>query len=185
MRSVIISIVLLLLSSMKVTAQKLDEVRWQVHNLLNSFPGTVGVSIVSDFGDTIHINESHHFPLMSVVKFHRALAVYNKCKEYEIMLNKRIRVRKKDMMENTWSPMRDRNPMGRNYTIAELLKLSLAESDNNACNILSDKFLSMKEVHDFVHSVGITDCCILANERRMTTDTNACYDNWSTPKTTT
>lgn len=185
MKSVILSIIFLLLASVKTAAQKLDEVRWQVDNLISSFPGVVGVSMVSDLGDTIHINENHHFPLMSVVKFHQALAVYNKCKEHEIMLDKRIRVRRRDMMKKTWSPMRDKNPRGGNYTIEKLLKLSLVESDNNACNILSDKFVTMKEVNDFVHSVGIMDCCISASERHMATETNACYGNWSTPKTAT
>lgn len=186
MKNVItISIVLLFLFPMKDTAQNLEDTRKAIDSLVCLFPGEVGVSIVSDTSDTIQINESHRFPLMSVVKFHQALAVYSKCKDRGIMLDKRISVKKRDMMENTWSPMRDRNPEGGKYTISELLKLSLIESDNNACNILSDKFVNMKETNNFIHSVGIIDCSISVDERCMTNDTNVCYNNWSTPKAAT
>jgi len=41
MKSVILSIIFLLLASVKTAAQKLDEVRWQVDNLISSFPGMV------------------------------------------------------------------------------------------------------------------------------------------------
>lgn len=184
MKNVII-IAMLLLFPMKGAAQNLEKTRKAIDSLVCSFPAVVGVSITSDTGDTIQINANHRFPLMSVVKFHQALAVYCRCLSHGITLDKSICVKRKDLIENTWSPMRDRNPEGGKYTISELLRLSLVESDNNACNILSDKFVGMEETNNFIHSIGIADCCISADERCMTNETNACNDNWSTPKAAT
>lgn len=176
---------LLLMLYCKATAQDIEVTRATVKDIASSFPGMVGICMVSDSGDTISFNENLHFPLISVMKFHQALVVYKKYRENNALFGKTIHIRARDIMENTWSPMRDRNPRGGKYTIAELLKLSLAESDNNACNILFKKFAGMNEVNDFIHSIGIGDCCISADEKDMAKDFNACYSNWSSPKAAT
>ena len=153
----------------------------QVKNLIKVFPGNVGVCMISDAADTICINENQRFPLLSVMKLHQALAISHFCNQSKISFAKHVRVKSKDLMKNTWSPMRERNPLGGKYTVAELIKFSLEESDNNACNILSDKVLGMDATNKLIHDIGFADCQILSDERSMMKDVNVCYDNWSTP----
>lgn len=177
----IISLLLLLLSSQRTEAQSISETSRQISNLIGKFPGEVGVCMISDLGDTVRINENQHFPLLSVMKFHQALAISHKYSQSQRSLDRKIRVKSKELMPETWSPMHDRNPDGGKYSIAQLMMLSLLESDNNASNILFDKVVSVGETNEFIHSIGINDCAVMTDERGMAKDLNACYDNWSTP----
>ena len=41
----------------------------RLHTIVNSVPGTVGIGFISDT-DTLSINNSVHYPMMSVFKLH-------------------------------------------------------------------------------------------------------------------
>ncbi len=177
----IISLLLLLAAPQRAEVMGIRETSLQICDLIDHFPAEVGVCMISDLGDTLCINEKQHFPLLSVIKFHQALAICHKCGPLRLNLNKKMNVTSKELLPKTWSPMRDRNPMGGKYSIAQLMKLSLIESDNNASNILFDRVVSVGETNDFIRSIGITDCAITSDERSMVENPNACYSNWSTP----
>jgi beta-lactamase class A len=76
------------------------------------------------------------FPLMSVVKFPLSIVVLHRVDKGELSLDMEYHLDAHDLDPHTWSPMQKRYPNGGVFSLAELLRLCLCESDNNACNYL-------------------------------------------------
>ena len=89
------------------------------------------------------------FPLMSVVKFPLAIVVLHRIENGELALNSEYQLTASDMDPHTWSPMQKRHPNGGTFPLAELLRLCLCESDNNACNYLFDLVGGPESVQQF------------------------------------
>ena len=66
-------------------------------------------------------------------------------------------------------------------SIADLLKYTLQQSDNNACDILFNYQGGPDSVNRYIQSLGIRDCEITHTENDMHEDLDLCYNNWSTP----
>ncbi|MBD5627497.1 MAG: class A beta-lactamase [Desulfovibrio sp.] len=158
------------------------DLKRQLETLTAKMPATVGVAVIIDGNETVTVNNDQRFPLMSVFKFHQALAVVDRMAAQGMPLEMEIWVTKRDLPQNTWSPLRDARPEG-NFAIpvVELLRLTLQESDNNACDILFDRICSVKDTEAYIHGLGIRDCAISATEAAMHADLTRCRDNWTTP----
>ena len=61
-----------------VRAQQMSELENRIDSLLNGKKATVGIAVWTDKGDMLRYNDHVHFPLLSVFKFHVALAVLDK-----------------------------------------------------------------------------------------------------------
>lgn len=158
------------------------DLKRELEALTATLPATVGVAVIIDGGETVTVNNDQRFPLMSVFKFHQALAVAHRLAERGIPLETEIWITKADLPPNTWSPLRDARPEGNfGMSIAELLRLTLQQSDNNACDILFDRICSVKDTEAYIHGLGISDCAISATEADMHADLARCRDNWTTP----
>lgn len=158
------------------------DLKRELEALTATMPATVGVAVIIDGGETVTVNNDQRFPLMSVFKFHQALAVVHRLAERGLPLETEIWITKEDLPPNTWSPLRDARPEGNfGISIAELLRLTLQQSDNNACDILFDRICSVKDTEAYIHGLGIRDCAISATEADMHADLARCRDNWTTP----
>lgn len=98
----------------------------------------VAVSINGHPIESFDCHTKEMFPMMSVVKFPLAIVVLHRIENGELALNTEYHLTSNDMDPHTWSPMQKRYPNGGTFTLAELLRLCLCESDNNACNYLFD-----------------------------------------------
>lgn len=173
---------LMLVLSLPLSPRAETGLKRELEALTATMPATVGIAVIIDGRETVTINQDRHFPLMSVFKFHQALAVAHRLAERGIPLETEIWVTKKDLAPNTWSPLRDARPEGNfGISIAELLRLALQQSDNNACDILFDRICSVKDTESYIHGLGIRDCAIQATEADMHADLGKCRDNWTTP----
>lgn len=142
----------------------------------------IGIAVIIDGKDTVTVNNDIHYPLMSVFKFHQALALADFMGREKQPLNTRLAISKCDLKQNTYSPLRDKYPGGGiEMSVAELLEYTLQLSDNNACDILFRYQGGTEAVDNYIHSLGITDCAITATEDEMHQDISRCYQNWSTP----
>ena len=168
--------------SFQTYAQTTNELRQELNQIIASKNATVGISIKSiEDKDTLSINGNLKAPMMSVFKFHIALAVLNKVDEGKLSLTQEIFVKKKDLHENTWSPMREDYPNGNmNLTLDKLLRYTVSHSDNNGCDILIDLIGGTKTVQNFINRQGIKDFVIKVNEAQMKTWKNL-YINTTTP----
>lgn len=167
---------LLLLLALTAGAQSLaDELRREIGS------DNIGVAVITSWGDTVEVNGERHYPLMSVFKFHQAVALARKL-GYPGILATEVEVSPDELREDTWSPMRRHNPYGGHADISALLHYSLQWSDNNACDILFDRFASPAEVDSIIRAATpARDFAIACNEAQMHADTSLCRRNWSTP----
>lgn len=131
---------------------------------------------------SIGINEDSLCPLFSVVKFPQAIYVAHCLNESGKSLDDKIYVRKRNLMKDTWSPMLNDFKWHRKFSYAELLRLSLQESDNNACDLLFDVFGSPKEVEKYMANLGFGDIKIAKTERQMMADKSVAALNAASPK---
>ncbi|QDW19408.1 class A beta-lactamase, subclass A2 [Flavobacterium sp. KBS0721] len=179
-------IILFSLLSFSTFAQSTNELRQQLNQIISSKNATVGISIKGiEDKDTLSLNGSLKAPMMSVFKFHIALTVLDKVDQGKLSLTQEIFIKKKDLHEDTWSPMREDYPDGNvNLTLDKILRYTISHSDNNGCDILIDVLGGTKEVQKFINKQGIKDFVIKVNEQQMRTWENL-YVNTTTPLATT
>lgn len=181
-----LSILLISFLTFQAFSQSTPDLRKELNQIIATKNATVGISIKSiEDKDTLSINGNLKAPLMSVFKFHIALAVLNKVDEGKLSLDQKIFIKKKDLNENTWSPMREDYPEGNMYlTLDKLLRYTVSHSDNNGCDLLIKLVGGTKEVQKFINKKGIKDFVIKVNEKQMETWKNL-YINTTTPLATT
>ncbi|WP_302374701.1 class A beta-lactamase, subclass A2 [Alistipes timonensis] len=152
-----------------------------VRAVADSVRATVGVAVVFEEGDTLVVNNACRYPTMSVYKFHQALAVLDRLGRSGLPLTTRIPVLRSDLLPDTWSPLREACPGGGRFTVAELLAYSVAQSDNNVCDLLF-RFLGGPEVvNRYIAGLGVGETEIAADEETMHRRTDNQYLNWTTP----
>lgn len=183
MKQILLTLLILLPFS-KIFGQ--TELRQELKNIIATKNATIGISIKNiEYKDTLNINGSLNAPLMSVFKFHIALATLNLVDKGKLSLKQKIFIKKEDLHEDTWSPIRDEYPNGNMYlTLDQLLKYTVSHSDNNGCDILLDLIGGTKTVQDFINKQEIKEFTIKVNEQEMRTWENL-YINTTTPLATT
>ncbi|OXA81901.1 beta-lactamase class A [Flavobacterium aquidurense] len=181
-----ISVLLISFLSFQAFSQTTSDLRQQLNQIIATKNATVGISIKSiEDKDTLSINGNLKAPMMSVFKFHIALTVLNQVDEGKLSLEQKIFIKKKELHENTWSPMREDYPEGNMYlTLDKLLRYTVSHSDNNGCDILIDLVGGTKVIQKFINKQGIKDFVIKVNEKQMESWKNL-YVNTTTPLATT
>ena len=177
---------LTLVFSLQLSAQNLDDLRKELNQIIASKNATIGVSIKAiEEKDTLSINGNLNAPLMSVFKFHIALTTLDLVDKGKLSLSQRIFIKKEDLHEDTWSPIRDKFPNGNMYlTLDQLLRYTVSHSDNNGCDILLELIGGTETVQKFINKQGIKDFVIKLNEQDMRIWENL-YVNTTTPLATT
>ena len=179
-------VILISFLSFQAFAQTTNDLRQQLNQIIASKNATIGISIKSiEDKDTLSINGNLKAPMMSVFKFHIALTVLNQVDEGKLSLDQKIFIKKKDLHENTWSPIREDFPEGNMYlTLDKLLRYTVSHSDNNGCDLLIDLVGGTKVIQKFINKQGVKDFVIKVNEKQMESWKNL-YVNTTTPLATT
>lgn len=171
---------LLLLLAKTGFSQTLDNTFQQILNDRNAI---VGISVY-DFKTkkTYGINQTEHFPMQSVFKFHIALAVLDLVDKGKLSLLQKVYISKERMQPDWYSPLRDKYPNGNvKLTIAEILKPTVSESDNVGCEVLLDLFGGPKTVDDYLKKIGMKDVQVKHNETIMQDSWEPQFENYSSP----
>lgn len=156
-------------------ATQIADLKAQINKITAGKNATVGVS-VRNFGKPfdLNINGEKHLPTLSVYKFHIALALLKMVDDKELSLDQKIMVKKADLLEDTWSPMREKYPNGNiELPLSEIIKYTVAQSDNNGCDILLRLVGGPEKVQTFMNEHDVRDFQIVYNEADMT------YENMS------
>lgn len=144
---------------------------------------TIGVAVLADDKIVALHNNDIHFPLLSVFKFHVALAVLDKMDKSHTGLDSIIEVKSTQLHPNTYSPLRLKFPdQDIDISLKELLQYSISLSDNNACDILIEYAGGIDEVNKYIKSLGLKDFNLSATEDLMHRDRESVHQNWSTPE---
>ncbi|MEY8760341.1 CGA/CIA family class A beta-lactamase [Chryseobacterium tongliaoense] len=154
----------------------------KINSIIKDKKATVGVSVLGfENGFTYNKNGDKKLPMQSVFKFHIAAAVLNFVDKGKLSLDQKIFVKKTDLLENTWSPLREKYPAGNiEIPLSEIIDFTVAQSDNNGCDILLKLIGGTSTVQKFMDSKGVKGFQIRFNEEEMHKDWNAQYENYST-----
>ncbi|MGZ5197929.1 MAG: class A beta-lactamase, subclass A2 [Kaistella sp.] len=161
-----ITLLFLLLATFSFAQNSLKKEILQITKGKNA---TVAVSVL-DFENnkSVNINGNKKLPMLSVFKFHIGLAVLNEVDHGRLSLDRKIFIKKSDLLENTWSPIREKFPNGNvEISLGELIKYTVAESDNNGCDILLRLIGGTETVQKFIDSKGIRNFTIKVDEEQM------------------
>lgn len=124
--------------------------------------------------------EDKAFSMHSVMKFPQALQVADYLEKQGLALTDSILVCKDSLDVCTWSPMLATFEGQRFFTFAELLKWSLAESDNNACDLLFAYCGAPAEVEDYLCKLGCNDIHVRLTEKEMKLNPHRAGENCAT-----
>ncbi|WP_027380782.1 CGA/CIA family class A beta-lactamase [Chryseobacterium daeguense] len=175
-----IGLIFLLISAFTL-AQK-SVLAQKINSIIKNKKATVGVSVLGfENGFTYNKNADKKLPMQSVFKFHIAVAVLDLVDKEKLSLDQKILLDKSNLLENTWSPLRDKYPNGNvEVPLSEILELTVAKSDNNGCDILLKLIGGTQTVQKFMDSKGVKGFQIKHNEEDMHKDWKVQYENYST-----
>ena len=179
--------ILFLLISIFSCAQK-AELKKEISKITEGKKATVAVSVLGiDFPFQYNNNNAEKkLPMQSVFKYHIALAVLDLVDQGKLSLDQKVLIKKSELLPNTWSPIREKNPEGNfEMPISELIEYSVAMSDNVGCDVLLRLIGGPKVVHDFLISKGAKDTQIVYNEEIMQSEWKNQYENYTTMKSAT
>ena len=159
-----------------------SSLRDELYALVDTVPGTVGIAFISD-NDTATVNNGVKYPMMSVFKFHQALAVAENVEKRGTTLDSMLLIHTDELDRDTWSPMLKKYPEGDfNISISELLAYAITQSDNNASNYMFDNLLSVEATDSYTAALIPRESFRLAvTEAEMFEDHSLCYENRSSP----
>lgn len=142
----------------------------------------VGIAAIIDHADTVLVNNGAEYPLMSVFKLHQTLFVLDRLQAGGRSLDEPIRIRRRELLPDTHSPLRDRFPEGDvTLPVRELLRYTMQQSDNNACDVLFRRFGGPRAVERYWRRRGLRTLRIRHNEARMHRNPACCYANRTSP----
>lgn len=173
-------LVLCLLVQLQLSGQT-DSLRSTISGIITGKSAVVGVQITEiETGASVTLNPEYKYPLMSVFKLHLGVTVLHAVDEGKLTLEQGVLIKKSDLMENTWSPIRVKYPEGNvTLTIKELLHYTIADSDNNGCDILLSLIGGPSAVENYMHEIGVNAVQIRVNENDMHQHPDTLYANWT------
>lgn len=176
------ALLFLLISAFSLAQTSLLEQK--INSILKNKKATVGVSVLGfENGFKYDKNGDKKLPMQSVFKFHIAAAVLNAVDQGILSLDQKIMLNPSNLLENTWSPLRDKYPAGNvEIPLSEVIEYTVAKSDNNGCDILLKLLGGTQVVQKFMDSRGVKGFQIKYNEEDMHNDWNVQYENYSTTK---
>ena len=179
--------ILFLLFSILSFAQK-AELKKEISKITEGKKATVAVSVLGiDFPFQYNNNNAEKkLPMQSVFKYHIALAVLDLVDQGKLSLDQKVFIKKSELLPNTWSPIREKNPEGNfEMPISELIEYSVAMSDNVGCDVLLRLIGGPKVVNDYIVSKGVKNTQIVYNEELMQSAWKNQYENYTTMKSAT
>jgi len=178
-----LTISLILFVFIHTSAQTTDSLRQVIQKIISTKSVIVGISIIgNNRQDTLSINGERHFPMQSVFKFHIALTVLSQIDKGKLTFNQKIKIDKKDLLPNLYSPIRDDYPNGATLPISKILEYTVSESDNVGCEVLLRLIGGAKVVEDYFTKNNFKDISIKVNEEEQQANWELQFQNWTTPK---
>ncbi len=153
-----------------------------IESILVHKKAEVGVSIVTsgtNKKEITQINGNKPLPMLSTFKFPIALAVLHKVEKGQLSLEQKIYIKKEELLEETYSPFRDKYPEGNiELSLEDCIHWMMVYSDNNLTDILLRLIGGPSYVQNFINS---KDIVIKNNEEGMHQDWDSQFINTITP----
>lgn len=158
------------------------EFKKAIESILANKKADVGISILtagSPKKEVTQINGNKLLPMLSTLKFPVALAVLHKVEKGELSLQQKIYIKKEELLEDTYSPFREKYPEGNiKLSLEDCIQWMMVYSDNNLTDILLRLIGGPDYVQNFINS---KDIVIKNNEEDMHKDWDSQFINTITP----
>jgi beta-lactamase class A len=132
--------------------------------------------------ESVTLNGNQQFPMQSVYKFPIAMAVLAQVDQGKLKLDQKIRVEPSDVLQG--SRILDEKSQGMEFSLAELLKYMVSESDGTSCNVLLRLVGEPRIVTEYLRSLGVNDIVVANTEKELAQDPAVKYRNYATPDAT-
>lgn len=183
MKEILLLIIGAMLCGVNVaSARSADELKLRLLEVVDHAPGVIGVAFVSD-SDTVTVNNSVRYAMMSVFKMHQALAVAHILDAQGRSLDSLIHVSAGELDHDTWSPMLKKYPAGDfDISVRGLVDYAVSVSDNNASNLLF-RYIAPPSVTDSIVRAMAADTtfAIAFSEAEMSRMNELSYANFTSP----
>ncbi|WP_199192461.1 class A beta-lactamase [Chlorogloea sp. CCALA 695] len=157
-----------------------NELHDRIEQTSRAAQGRVGMTAtVLETGESVSLNGNQRFPMRSVYKFPIAMAVLAQVDQGKLKLDRQIRVEASDIVQG--SRILDRNSLGVELSLTELLKYMVSESDNTACDVLLRLVGGSKIVTQYLRGLSVNDIIVANTEKELGQDTAVQYRNYATP----
>jgi beta-lactamase class A len=176
-------LLLVLFIPAQTSAQTTGTLGQRIEQIVAQKKAVVGVAIRGRDGhDTLSMNGGRHYPLQSVFKFHIALVVLSEIDRGRFSLGQKIAIRKKDLLPDLYSPIRDEYPNGATLPLSKIIAYTVAQSDNVGCDILLRMLGGPTVVDTYFRKNGFQNIAIKVNEETQQANWEVQFQNWTTPK---
>ena len=172
-------LVIFLIINSCATKNNENELKNKIEKIISTENGDFGVSIIDENNNIVEINGRKHYPLLSTFKFPIALTILHKVEKRELSMQQQIFIKKEELLENTWSPFKEKHPDGNiSISLEEAINWMIVYSDNNLTDILLRLLGGTETVEKFIDDENFV---IKNNEDEMHRDWNSQFINKSTP----
>lgn len=172
-------LVIFLIINSCATKNNENELKNKIEKIISTENGDFGVSIIDENNNIVEINGKKHYPLLSTFKFPIALTILHKVEKRELSMQQQIFIKKEELLENTWSPFKEKHPDGNiSISLEEAINWMIVYSDNNLTDILLRLLGGTETVQKFIDDENFV---IKNNEYEMHRDWNSQFINKSTP----
>lgn len=130
-----------------------------------------------------NLNETERFPMQSVYKLPIAMATLDAVEHGKLSFDRPLRFLSSDNIPSLhYAPLRDKYPNANvDVPLQELLRLSVADSDGIASDILVRSLGGPEAVNQYVHGLGISGIEIRDTEKSMGAQHRLQYRNYAEP----
>jgi len=161
-------------------ADRTNELRDRIKQISQAARGRVGVkATVLETGESVTLNGDQQFPMQSVYKFPIAMAVLAQVDQGKLKLDQKIRVEASDVLQG--SRILNEKSQGMEFSLAELLKYMVSESDNTASDVLLRQVGEPMIVTEYLRGLGVNNIVVANTEKELGQDTAVQYRNYATP----
>ena len=154
-----------------------------ISKIVSEYPGEIGVGVLINNKHKVTVNNESIYPMMSVFRLHQALAVCEDLDNKLISLDSVMTINRGELDPSTWSPMlKEHSEDTISLSIQDLLRYTLAQSDNNASNLMFDRLVSVAQTDSFITTIIPRESFqILYSESEMSSDHDKAYSNYTSP----
>lgn len=140
-----------------------DDLSYRLKKVIKDKKAEIGIAVILDAQDTVTVNNDDRYPLMSVFKFHQALAVADYLDRNGLTPDTEIFIPEEELVPDTYSPLREEFPEGEiSLSVSRLLEYSLQATTTPATSSSSTRAVRQRQTA----TSGRSDCTISRSQQR-------------------
>ena len=145
--------------------------------------GKLGVSASVNGSAPIEYRGGRHFPMQSVYKLPIAIAVLHAVEKGDLELNRTVHVQPEQLIPPAGhSPLREKFPEGGEFTVEDLLRRAIVDSDGSASDVLLRVIGGPKAVQQLLKEEKLKGIRVKHTEAQLIEDPKAQYEDSATPE---